>query len=450
MRRFLTTLFLVALVASDGHAHDIPNARVDRSIQATLRPGRLEIDYEVSLAELTLIQDLRALIGTLPDGDRQVLFQRYGQETGPLNARGFLVSVDGQPIDLVLRGFQLAVEEHPRYTFHFEAPMPEHGRLVIRDTNYVASEGTSRLGLRRLGGIVATGDDLPEDAERIPIRPVWQLTDAEEKRTRRIDVRFSPAADLGASAGRSPAAAPSTSAGGSVLRGPGPASGWRAPDRLARLLDSQAGLPLGVLWLLALMLGAAHAIQPGHGKALVAAATIAEGGGWRRGVALALLLTFAHTAGVVAIALAFWATRSTRYADINTALTRVAGFMIAAVGFWRLGRHLGNQDETADEPGTVVLGTRGLIGLGLAGGLVPCWDAVVLVILAEALGRLGLGLFLLLGFSLGLAGVLVLVGLAAARLRGLAERYDHEGLWERRLGIASALALAGIGLYLLW
>ena len=35
------------------------NARVDRSIQATLAPGRLAIDYEVSLSELTLTQDLR-------------------------------------------------------------------------------------------------------------------------------------------------------------------------------------------------------------------------------------------------------------------------------------------------------------------------------------------------------------------------------------------------------
>ena len=44
-------------------AHDIPNQRVDRSIQVTLGPGRLEIDYEVSLSELTLTQDLRALDG---------------------------------------------------------------------------------------------------------------------------------------------------------------------------------------------------------------------------------------------------------------------------------------------------------------------------------------------------------------------------------------------------
>src|SRR5436305_784347 len=100
MRRLAPIVLLIPfLVNASAWAHDIPNARVDRSIQATIHRGRLAIDYEVSLSELTLTQDLRALIGTLPGADRQEWFDRYGRETAPLNAKGLLVHVDGKPID---------------------------------------------------------------------------------------------------------------------------------------------------------------------------------------------------------------------------------------------------------------------------------------------------------------------------------------------------------------
>ncbi len=134
-------------------AHDIPNQRVDRSIQVTLAPGRLEIDYEVSLTELTLTQDLRSLVGPRPGAERSEWLALYGEVTGPLNAKGFLVSVDGAPVALASAGYRLAVEEHPRYTFHLEARIPAAGRLAIRDTNFVSSEGTSRLAIRARGGV---------------------------------------------------------------------------------------------------------------------------------------------------------------------------------------------------------------------------------------------------------------------------------------------------------
>ncbi len=48
-----------------------------------------------------------------------------------------------------------------------------------------------------------------------------------------------------------------------------------------------------------------------------------------------------------------------------------------------------------------------------------------------------------------MAIVLVTVGLAAAKIRRVLDQQDGANLWERRLGIASGLALAGIGVYLL-
>ena len=45
-------LALAAACVVPARAHDIPNARIDRSIQLTARPGHLDVDYEVSLTEL--------------------------------------------------------------------------------------------------------------------------------------------------------------------------------------------------------------------------------------------------------------------------------------------------------------------------------------------------------------------------------------------------------------
>jgi nickel/cobalt exporter len=438
VRELPLALALTVTAASTTSAHDIPNARVDRSIQVTLRPGDVKVDYSVSLAELTLVQDLRALIGTLPGADRHEWFDRYGQVSGPLNAKGLRIAVDGNPLALRTKGFELVVEDHPRYTFHFAASLPSDGRLTIRDTNYEAGEGSSRLGIQGFDGIKIVGDDLPGDVSLIPIQPIWKMTTAEERRTRQVDVRFDSKGPAGAST--VPAAAQ-----GLTSSQPLPSA-----QGLSRLLD-RSGVSVFGLCLIAFSLGAAHAIQPGHGKTLVAAASIGGTGEWRRGIILALTITFAHIGGVMAVALGLWTTRSSRYPDINRVLAQGAGFLIAAIGLWRLGRHLGGHGEHADdqEIRQSDLGRRSLFGLGLAGGIVPCWDAVVLILLAEAVGRLTLGLILLAAFSLGMAAVLVTVGVTAAHFRRLIERRDGEQRWLQRLGIASALAITLIGIFLM-
>src|SRR5262249_19463941 len=52
-----------------------------------------------------------------------------------------------------------------------------------------------------------------------------------------------------------------------------------------------------------------------------------------------------------------------------------------------------------------------LIALGASGGLVPCPSALVLLLASGSLGRVGLGLILLVAFSAGLAMVLMAIGL---------------------------------------
>jgi ABC-type nickel/cobalt efflux system permease component RcnA len=414
-------------------AHDIPDARIDRAIQVELRPGGLMIAYEVGLAELTLVQDLRNLVGPVPAHDRMELFDRYAREVAPLNAKGILVDLDGRPLELITDSREIAVEEHPRLTFHYRADLPAGGRLVVRDTNYASSEGSSRLALRAVG-LTVVGYDGPTDIATVPIRPLWQLSDEQERATKEVVVTFRPVA---AAPVHSPA--PHLAA----ARSPGPRS------RLGRLLDRADHIPVPVLGLLALTLGMAHAFQPGHGKTLVAAASLGPGGGPARAVLLALVTTAAHLSGVLALAGLLALTRASRYAEIDRAIAQVAGFMIAFIGLWRLGRHLGGHGEHGPE--VAQPGGAGIVGLGLAGGIVPCWDAVLLVLLSDALGRLTLGIALVGAFSLGMGLVLVVVGLAASRIRGalLSDRPGRSS-WERRLGAISGVVLTGVGLAMLY
>ena len=66
---------------------------------------------------------------------------------------------------------------------------------------------------------------------------------------------------------------------------------------------------------------------------------------------------------------------------------------------------------------------RSLIGLGVSGGLVPCPSALVVLIAAISQHRIGLGMVLIVAFSLGLAATLTAVGLAVI----------WGGGWSRRL-----------------
>jgi ABC-type nickel/cobalt efflux system permease component RcnA len=424
-------------------SHDIPNERVDRSIQVTVRPGLLQIDYEVSLTELTLTQDLRALSGTMPGADRASWLARYAQVTGPLDAKGLLVSVDDQPVRLSGAQYDLVVEEHPRYTFHFTATIPNHGRLSVRDRNYVSSEGTSRLAVRGRDGVRVTGDELPEDVDQIPIRSVVLLSDEEERRTKQVNVRFE--------ASKQPSA--TTDAAAKEHAKVVPARAHRRQqnglNRLSSLLDEAGARHWFLLWLLALAIGAAHTIQPGHGKSLVTAVALGPQARLYQPVLLGIATTLSHTASVFLIALCLWLTGAVHVGTVHRGLTQVAGFVIAAAGFWRIGRYLGGHGEHRIEDFRAGrMSDFEVIGLGIAGGLVPCWDAVGLVVLAATLGRVAEGVGLVLAFSAGMAIVLIAAGALAWIFKSKTVLLDRAPKWQRRLGLACGTVLVVIGLYL--
>jgi nickel/cobalt transporter (NicO) family protein len=89
-----------------------------------------------------------------------------------------------------------------------------------------------------------------------------------------------------------------------------------------------------------------------------------------------------------------------------------------------------------------------LLGVGVAAGLLPCPSALVVLLSAIALHRVGFGLALIVAFSLGLAATITSIGLVAVLARRAFGRFSFDGRLIRALPALSALAILGVGLVL--
>lgn len=89
----------------------------------------------------------------------------------------------------------------------------------------------------------------------------------------------------------------------------------------------------------------------------------------------------------------------------------------------------------------------GLVALGASGGLVPCESALVLLLGAIALGRVALGLLLLVSFSLGLAVVLMAIGMLVLYAKNLlpAQKRSQSSKVLQWLPVASAAVVTIVG-----
>ena len=97
---------------------------------------------------------------------------------------------------------------------------------------------------------------------------------------------------------------------------------------------------------------------------------------------------------------------------------------------------------------SAAVGWWGLIVLGISGGIVPCWDAIIMLGLAISAQRLWLGLPLLLAFSAGLASVLIAIGIGIVYVKGFATSRWGGGWIIRTLPLLSAVLVTGMGLWL--
>jgi nickel/cobalt transporter (NicO) family protein len=92
--------------------------------------------------------------------------------------------------------------------------------------------------------------------------------------------------------------------------------------------------------------------------------------------------------------------------------------------------------------------SKGILGVGLAAGLLPCPSALVVLLSAIALHRVGLGLALIVAFSLGLAVTITAIGLVAVYARRAFGRISLDGPLVRALPSVSAALIVAVGLAL--
>src|SRR4029078_2269193 len=180
----------------------------------------------------------------------------------------------------------------------------------------------------------------------------------------------------------------------------------RAPDRVADagFASLVARDHLG-FWVVLLSLavapfwGAAHAFSPGHGKTIITAYLVGRRGTPRHAALLGLIVTVTHTIGVfglglVPVVLSRFIVPEQLYPWLNL----VSGLLVVAIGASvlrsRLRRHRHHHDHQHEHD----LSRRSLVAVGVSGGLLPCPSALVVLLAAISLHRIGFGLLLIVAF----------------------------------------------------
>ena len=242
-------------------------------------------------------------------------------------------------------------------------------------------------------------------------------------------------------------------------------------DEFANLLTTALDRPgaIALALVVALGLGAAHALTPGHGKTIVGAYLVGSRGTPKHALFLGLTTTITHTAGVFAFGLlVLFASRYVLPEKLYPWLGVMSGLLVVIIGFSLFRGHLNSwlhrnkpTDVTVDEGYHTHFGVghthtpspqmswRNLLALGVSGGLLPCPSALILLLSAVALQKVGFGLVLIVAFSIGLAGVLTGIGLAMVYASKMFARLPAQQTgWLRLLPAGSALfiTIAGIGI----
>lgn len=470
MSRFALPLLMAVSFASVGWGHPLPNLRYDRTIHVRLSPAGVTVRYSLEMNDWTMALDGKNLISG--DDWKGVTGQlgyatTYAAKKAPLLADALRLTLDGTDVACHVEK-PPTVEpqrDHLRISFTLRADWsPAKGRthsFRFEDQNFEDRAGAVTLTLDRVGEDI----DLLEVDEPTDLRGKSRLdlTPEQEQRSRRATAAFTVAHE-------SPKPEPSTVA--SEADHPPHAEPTvleSVRDRgLHALFDTNLGL--GLMLLLAALFGAAHAFTPGHGKTMVAAYLVGEHGTVKHATVLGSVATATHTGSVILLAIIiYYAYGNEPPATAQGWLTLLGGLLIAGVGLWLFlqrarGRadhvhlfsgndHHHDHDHSHDHHHRQPVEVRTSFGwvrvvlLGLGGGIIPCWDAVLLFLVALTRGKVGLAIPLLFAFSAGLAAVLIGLGIAVVWANRAGGRRFGESRWFRTLPIVSAVVLTGLGVW---
>jgi ABC-type nickel/cobalt efflux system permease component RcnA len=434
---------LAALVAPAGAgAHPLGNFTVNRYAGIEVAGSSVYVRYALDLAEIPTYQ--------LGDDVRAQGF--------PVRLAGDLVlMLDGRRIPL--RALERRAVSRPgagglatlRLDVVYEA-VGSGQRLRFEDRSFPGRIGWREITVAARDGAHVADSDVPE------------ASSSDGLRSYPADLLRSPSAVTEAAAtlllGDTPGPPPVLGSAGRPTHAGG---GFEALIERGELSAGALVLALVV----AMFWGAAHALTPGHGKAMVAAYLVGTRGTPRHALMLGGTVTVAHTAGVFAIGLVTLALSQLVLPEqLYPWLTLLSGLLVVAVGAsvlrqrLRAGRahvahhhhhhhhahahqhHHGHDHRHAHDD---ALTSKGILGVGIAAGLLPCPSALVVLLSAIALHRIGLGLALIVAFSVGLAATITAIGLVAVLARRAFGRLSLDGSLVRALPAVSAALILAVG-----
>ena len=488
----LAVLMLVAIPAALW-AHPLGNFTINRYSRLTLEEGELAVDYIVDMAEIPTFQARTEIDadgnGEISEAEQAAYLAKQEQEL----RSGLQLSIDGARLALapVTREISFPPGQGGlptmRLSFRFAAALPAVRQS--QSAEFVDANFPGRLGWREM--VVQSGQGWSLLDSTVPSQ---DLSDG--LRTYPTDLLRNPPDQASAvfhfaPAGISDSGKATTNS--AISSSPSLLSLVSSADkRLTDLISAPTLTPGFVLvaLLLAFALGGAHALTPGHGKTVVAAYLVGSRGSFRHALFLGLTTTITHTAGVFALGLiTLFASRYILPETLFPWLSLMSGLMVVAIGLTlfrgRLrgllgmenrhssGRHHHDDGHSHDHghdhdhdhhhdhdhghshghvpPGADgdAIAWRGLLTLGISGGLLPCPSALIVLLAAIALGRVVFGIVLIIVFSLGLAGVLTGIGLLMLHAKNLFARAPMRvsGRLRLALPVLSALfvTLAGAG-----
>jgi nickel/cobalt exporter len=397
-------------------AHPLGNFTINRFSRVEVAGPRVYVQYVLDLAEIPTFQ-----AGTI---DAPGLAHRI--------AGGAELTVSGRRAPLVPIEWALA---HPngagglkttRFEVILRGPLLR-GRSEVgyRDRNY-----TDRIGWKEI--VVGQAPSRSHELRAYPKNLLWSPLEITHVHTSFV-----------------PRTVPGTRP--HVTRG----AALRAPDRVADsgFASLVARDHLGVWVVLAslavaLFWGAAHALSPGHGKTIITAYLVGRRGTPRHAALLGVIVTVTHTIGVFALGImTLLLSQFIVPEQLYPWLNLVSGLLVVGIGLSVLRariRHRGHHHHHHDHD----LSRRSLLAVGVSGGLLPCPSALVVLLAAISLHRVGFGLLLIVAFSAGLALTITGIGLVAVVARTAFGRLSFNGRVLSLLPTLSALVIvvAGVGM----
>jgi nickel/cobalt transporter (NicO) family protein len=438
-------LIAIPLVAS---GHPLGNFTVNQFLGLVVTPAAVEVDYVLDMAEIPAYQE-RQSIDT--DGDDMVSQREeaaYRLTACSDRSADINLSYDGLQLDLTGTGTRVSFPEGQAglVTLRLECTYRAEGSgisLMIENGNYGERTGWSEVVVGSNGVDISSKLPATSVSARLTAYPKDPSTATSDVRSGSIIVGGTGVPDAVSSA---------------VVAAPGTRTPVDAFGSLIARGDQGTG-PAVVALAAAVVLGAGHALAPGHGKTIIAAYLVGNRGTVRQGLGLGLSVAVSHTVGVLALGLAtLVASRSFQPERVYPYLSAASGLIVLGIGiglitrsFRRIRHDRAHQDghhhhdhQHDHRQGVPVIGWKGLMALGLSGGLAPSASAVVLLLGAVNLGKVEFGIVLVAAFGVGMATAMVGVGLGLVAATRLGVRKLTSTAWLPRMAAILPAAMGGL------